>query len=243
MKIYVAVDILGGRVVRLRRGDPSQVTVYSDDPLATALRWEGEGAEALHVVDLDAALSRGSQREVLVRIAQRVKIPVQVGGGLRQEAEVCELLDAGVSRVVLGTLAFRREDVLCRLLGRYDRDRIVVALDTGRERVLIEGWMREAGIAIEQAARHFVTLGVRHFLVTAVERDGTLGGPDLDLVGRLASVPDIHLMASGGIRHVEDIRQLQCLGVSGVVVGRAVYEGHISMAELGGLPSLAGSSG
>lgn len=232
MNIFVAVDILDGRVVRLRRGDPSQVTVYGDDPLATALRWESEGAGALHVVDLDAALSRGSQREMLVRIAQRVKIPVQVGGGLRHEADVCELLDGGVSRVVLGTLAFRHEDALCRLLGRYDRDRIVVALDANREGVLIEGWTNEAGMAIEQAARHFVTLGVRCFLVTAVERDGTLAGPDLDLVERLANVPDIHLIASGGIRHANDIHRLQRIGVKGVVLGRAVYEGQISLAEL-----------
>ncbi|HXF05230.1 MAG TPA: 1-(5-phosphoribosyl)-5-[(5-phosphoribosylamino)methylideneamino]imidazole-4-carboxamide isomerase [Blastocatellia bacterium] len=242
MEIYVAIDILGGRVVRLRQGDPSQMTVYGDDPLAMAVRWAREGAGALHVVDLDAALSRGSQREVVVKIAQKVKIPVQVGGGLRREEDVCELLDRGVSRVVLGTLAFRHEDVLCRLLERYDRDRIVVALDGARERVLIEGWTRETGIAIEHAVRHFAALGVRHFLVTAVDRDGTLAGPDFDLLGRLATVPDIHLIASGGIGHIGDISELQRIGVKGVVVGRAVYEGQIRLAELRAFTSHAGSN-
>jgi phosphoribosylformimino-5-aminoimidazole carboxamide ribotide isomerase len=232
MEIFVAIDIFGGRVVRLLRGDPSRAIVYGDDPVAMALRWESDGAQALHLIDLDAALARGSQRAMIGRIAARVRIPLQVGGGVRSEAHVEELFDLGATQVVLGTLAFGDRAVVARLLERYGPDRIVVALDADHGRVRIEGWTKDVGLTVEEAAQGFLALGARRFLVTAVQRDGTLAGPDLDLFGRLVSLSESHLIASGGIHQVGDILSLERVGAKGVVVGRALYEGRLSVADL-----------
>jgi phosphoribosylformimino-5-aminoimidazole carboxamide ribotide isomerase len=232
MEILAAIDLFKGQVVRLTRGDPSTAHVYSHDPVATAERWQQAGAKGLHVVDLDAALDLGSNLPLVKRIVDSVSIPVQIGGGIRSEDRARELLDAGARRIVAGTLAFRDGQSLARLVGDYGEERIVVALDFANGQVMTEGWRRGTAVTVDEALDRFCQLGVRQFLITAVERDGTLDGPDLKTYTRVAFRPAIKVMASGGIHNLSDLVELKKTGVSGVVVGKALYDGLVTIEDI-----------
>ncbi|HXF74016.1 MAG TPA: 1-(5-phosphoribosyl)-5-[(5-phosphoribosylamino)methylideneamino]imidazole-4-carboxamide isomerase [Actinomycetota bacterium] len=232
MVVIPAIDLRRGRVVRLRRGDPEAETVYGDDPVAVARRFEEAGARRLHVVDLDAALGEGGNREAVAAICRAVHARVQVGGGIRSVGTAKELLAAGAARVVLGTRAvldpaFVREAVAAA------GDRVIVALDVGAGRIRVEGW-REEGPPLEEALAALEAAGAPRFLLTATEADGTLGGPDLELYRRVVARTDRPVIASGGVRDAADVRALAELGVEGVVVGRALYEGTLRLEEVAG---------
>ncbi len=232
MVVIPAIDLRRGRVVRLRRGDPEAETVYADDPVAVARRFEEAGARRLHVVDLDAALGEGGNRGAIAAICRTVHARVQVGGGVRSVETAKELLAAGAARVVLGTRAvldpaFVREAVAAA------GDRVIVALDVGASRVRVAGW-REEGPPLEEALDALEDAGAPRFLVTATEADGTLGGADLELYRRVLARTDRPVLASGGVRDAADVRALAELGVEGVVVGRALYEGTLRLEEVAG---------
>lgn len=230
MIVVPAIDLRGGRVVRLVQGDPGRVTVYGADPVAVARRFQAAGAPLLHVVDLDAALGTGSNAEAVRAVCRAVGIPVQVGGGLRTLESVEEALGAGAARAVLGTAAAADPSFVARCVDRHG-DRIVVAVDVRDGRVVVKGWREEAG-ALEELVPALDAAGAPRYLVTAVAADGRLEGPDLALYGRVRSLTDRPVLASGGVRDAADLRALAALGVEGAVVGRALYEGTLSLAEL-----------
>lgn len=234
MELIPAIDVLAGQVVRLTQGDFDRVTVYSDDPVRTAERWCSEGATRLHLVDLDGARTgRPVQGDLLARIAAAVPVPCQVGGGLRDEAAVATALSLGADRVVLGTAILRDRDLPRRLVADHGSDRIVGAIDVRDGRALGFGWVAgDAGLPIDEALARVADAGITWLAVTAVARDGRQTGPDLGLLERVAAaMPGARIIASAGISRVEHVRALALRGMAGAILGRALYEGTLSLAE------------
>jgi phosphoribosylformimino-5-aminoimidazole carboxamide ribotide isomerase len=227
--VIPAVDIRGGRVVRLVRGRPDSETVYVGDPAEVAARFSEEGATWIHVVDLDAALGEGDNRDALRRVVERAAAFVQVGGGLRSLEAVDRALAAGAARVVLGTEAVLDPAFLGRATTRFG-DRVAAALDTDGTEVRIRGWTEGAGPP-EVALERLAGAGAPRFLVTAIHRDGTRLGPDVDLYRRLIPLTDRPIMASGGVATAGHLRALAATGVEAAIVGRALYEGTLSLSE------------
>ncbi len=229
--VYPAIDLRGGRCVRLVQGDPAREHVFSDDPVATARRWVAEGARALHVVDLDGALGgRAAQTHLLEAIAAAVPVPVQWGGGLRTEADVEAALARGAARVVIGTRALE-EAFLRRVLERWGPERIVAGLDVRGEAVAVEGWQAAAGVSLGEAAARLRAWGAREVVHTQVRRDGMLAGPDLDGVRRVTA-GGLRAVASGGVAAPADVAALAAIpGVAGAIVGRALYAGRLRLAD------------
>jgi phosphoribosylformimino-5-aminoimidazole carboxamide ribotide isomerase len=230
--LYPAIDLLGGRCVRLRQGDYSQADVFDDDPLAVARRWQAAGAEWLHIVDLDGARDgRPVHLQVVARIAEATRLPVQFGGGLRTESDVAAALDLGAKRAILGTVAARDPELLARCLARWG-ERIAVAVDARDGRVAVSGWLETTGESALDLARRMVDMGVRTLVVTSIERDGTLAGSDTTALHTLrAALPGARLIAAGGIATIDDVRALARLGLDGAVLGRALYAGALDLAE------------
>jgi phosphoribosylformimino-5-aminoimidazole carboxamide ribotide isomerase len=229
--VIPAVDLRGGRAVRLFRGDPEAETEYSTDPVEVAQRFESEGARRLHVVDLDAALGAGENHDIVVEICRRVAIPVQLGGGLRSLEAVESALDSGIARAVLGTAAATDPGFVETLVERFD-DRIVVAVDVQDDRVMVRGW-REAGDPIAHLLPLLSRAGVPRFLVTSIRMDGTMDGPDMGLYERvIALAADTPVIASGGIRGADDVWALRDLGIESAVVGKALYVGTLKLSEV-----------
>lgn len=247
MLIVPAIDLKGGKVVRLVRGDFSQELIYSEDPVAMAKKWEEMGAPRLHVVDLDGALT-GIPRhlEVVTRIAQSVKIPVQTGGGIRTLAGIKQYLEAGVAQVILGTKACLDESFVTNAV-RAHGEKVAVAVDVKEGRVAIEGWVRQEWMKPAPLIQRLLNQGVKTILYTDVSRDGTLSGPSIEAlqeilqkVGKKAA-----FFASGGVSSVEDLRklrELEPLGLGGVIVGRALYDGKLDLKEALRVCSHGGSS-
>ncbi len=233
--VFPAIDLRRGRCVRLVRGDPNAETVYGDDPVAAAERWVAEGAEWLHVVNLDGAFGEDSPNPRAVQaIVRAVPVPVQFGGGLRTLADVERALEWGVARVVLGTVAVTNPDLVRQVVERFGPERVVVAVDARDDRVVTHGWQSEAPLDIFTLAEQVKQLGVQRLLYTDVTRDGTLSGPNIARTGELAHRSGLRVIASGGVRSLDDILQVRWLagyGVEGVVVGQALYKGLVSLAE------------
>lgn len=239
--LYPAIDVRNGRVVRLCQGDFARETRYADDPFAVARLYAEAGAAWVHLVDLDAARTGGYRLTVLLsRIKQETSLRVQTGGGIRSEEDVKTLLAIGADRVVIGSLAVREPATVAAWLARYGADRIAVALDTRRDergwwRLPVQGWtLLEAHAERDLATLlvHYAQRGLRHLLCTDIDQDGTLAGPNLDLYERVrALAPHIGLQGSGGIRDLADVQALQRLGCAGAVLGRALLEGRIDLAE------------
>jgi phosphoribosylformimino-5-aminoimidazole carboxamide ribotide isomerase len=222
-----AVDILGGRPVRLLRGEYDRVTRYGDSPLDAALRWKEAGARWLHVVDLDAARSGEAVNAEAVRsVVQESGLRVQVGGGLRTEADVERVLGYGAKRAVLGTAAVEDPELLRALCKRYP-GRIVVALDARHGEVTTRGWLEGSGRGLHEMALQAQEAGAARILFTAIEVDGGLGGPDIAAIQGLVSVVEVPVIASGGVGSVEHLEALERTGAEAVIVGRALYEGTV----------------
>jgi phosphoribosylformimino-5-aminoimidazole carboxamide ribotide isomerase len=234
MILLPAVDIRGGRAVRLRQGDFGSETVYADDPLEAARSFVEAGAELLHVVDLDGAREgRPANLGHLRRIAGELEVPVQFGGGLRSLEAVGDALGAGAGRVVLGTAALKDVDLLDEALRRHG-DRVAVAVDVRGGRVSVAGWTEETEGAPEEVIRGLQERGVEHFVYTNVDRDGTLEGPDPGEVRRVGEAIAGQFVYSGGVGSVEDLGALRELGLAnleGVISGKALYEGRFTVAE------------
>ncbi|MDD4933529.1 MAG: 1-(5-phosphoribosyl)-5-[(5-phosphoribosylamino)methylideneamino] imidazole-4-carboxamide isomerase [Methylacidiphilaceae bacterium] len=233
MKLFAAIDLLGGKVVRLRQGQRDSAILYSDDPVATAIRWEEEGADGLHVVDLEGAFSGASSSLPWVEaIAKRVRIPLQLGGGLRTEEAVEEAIERGASRVILGTRAWDEPEFLPKLAARMGSERIVVALDARDGEVRIAGWAQGTGKKVIDAARYAQANGAGFLLYTDVSVDGMLSGPDLERTRELVETVPLPIFASGGIGKPEDLRALERIPqLYGAVLGRAIYEKTVSLRE------------
>lgn len=232
--LYAAVDLSGGRAVRLRQGERSAIRVVANDPAALAARLADNGAPFLHVVDLDAAFGGTCNDGMIEAIMGAVSCPVQVGGGVRTWARAHALREAGAARVVLGTGAVRDEALLDRLLAAAP-DGVVVAADARAGRVVISGWTEDGGETVPEFARRMKARGVEHLLVTTVERDGTGDGPDHAVLGRALDAFGAGVIASGGIGSVTQVAELAPLaarGLAGVVVGSLLVDGRASIGEL-----------
>jgi phosphoribosylformimino-5-aminoimidazole carboxamide ribotide isomerase len=230
MKIIPAIDLMGGKVVRLYKGDPNQKTVYSDDPVGIAKRWESAGADILHLVDLDATLGIGSNLGVIKKILESVSIPVEVAGGLRDKSlslEVAKLSE----RIVLGTLAFKDRSLLKSLLSELGAEKIVISVDHKDGKIVINGWQKDAGIKLIPAINEFLQMGFTEFLLTNVNRDGTMEGPDLEFLEQACKLPDANIIASGGISNIGDVADVKEKNAFGVILGKALYENKISIEE------------
>jgi len=236
--LYPAIDVRGGRIVRLAQGDYAQETRYGDDPLALAREYAAQGARWLHLVDLDAARSGGYTLATLVgRIAGEAGLQVQTGGGVRSREDVQRILDAGAARVVVGSLAVREADMVAGWIEEFGAERITVALDTRRDRegtwrLPVHGWTETAAGTLQEMARRYAQRGLRHLLCTDISRDGMLTGPNLELYRLLAAeVPGVALQASGGVRELADVLAARELGCAGIVLGRSLLEGRLELPE------------
>jgi len=228
MEIIPAIDLMNGGVVRLIRGDPKAPKTYKHlgDPVAVARRWESEGAGLIHVIDLDAALGRGSNLLLIEKIVRSVDVPVQVGGGIRSSREAQRMLRMGVYRIILGALAFDKIQAVTKLVREFGDERVAVALDHRDGMIMTHGWRVSTSFTVDAAMTRFKRIGVRTFLVTSIARDGTLTGPDYEVLTKVCSHhPDVRVIAAGGVGGLEDLVFLKQMGVYGVVIGRALYEG------------------
>jgi phosphoribosylformimino-5-aminoimidazole carboxamide ribotide isomerase len=231
MELTPAIDLLGGQVVRLARGDYAKVTVYENDPAVAARRFHAAGARRLHVVDLDGA-REGQPRhlDAIRAILDAVPLAVQVGGGIRDAATAERWLDAGASRVVLGTVAVKQPDV-ARALCEAHPGRIIVAIDARAGAVAVEGWTEASTLSPDTLARDADAWGAAALLYTSIERDGMRDGPDTEGTVRLQAVVKANVIASGGIGRVEHVRALREAGIREAVCGRALYTGDVDLDE------------
>ncbi len=234
MKIYPAIDIREGRAVRLFKGDFNQETVVNPDVIGQARLFKEAGIDYIHVVDLDGALEgRATNRDLIAQLKQETNLNIQVGGGIRTLEQIADYLEAGIDRVIIGSMAVKNPSFVEEALAQFGSDRIVVGIDAKGGRVATEGWLETSDVDFVQLALEMEKIGVRLFVYTDVDRDGTLTGPNLahyqELVGKLTSA---QVIASGGIHALSDLEQLKTIGVAGTIVGKAYYSGKISLAEL-----------
>jgi phosphoribosylformimino-5-aminoimidazole carboxamide ribotide isomerase len=232
--LYPAIDIRGGKAVRLLQGDYARETTYDADPVDAAKRWADEGAEFLHVVDLDGAKA-GEPRnlESVRRIAAAVDCPTQVGGGLRDQASVAAVLEASAERVVIGTAALRDPDFLQAMIDAY-AERIVVSVDARDGKVSLSGWTETSDVDVADAVADLSRRGVSRFLCTAIEVDGTMEGPAIGELSRIAAATEAQVIASGGVgdlAHLKALAEMGAPNIEGAIVGRALYERRFSVAE------------
>lgn len=234
MIIYPAIDLKGGKCVRLYKGDMAQNTVYNDDPAAQAHDWARAGFSWLHVVDLDGAISGSTENQQAVRnIIDAVDLPVQLGGGIRTMAQIEHWLNEGISRVILGTIAVRDPELVKRACHEFP-GQIVVGIDARNNMVAVEGWVEETNISATELARHFEDAGVSAIIYTDIDRDGTGEGVNLASTVELAQATSIPIIASGGVGSLEDIRKIKAAadkGITGVIVGKAFYSKAVDPAE------------
>jgi len=231
MTIYPAVDIKDGRCVRLRQGSYSDMTVFGDDPLEMALRWQEAGARFLHVVDLDGARGQGHNNRVLIgSIIKALDIPVQTGGGIRTMADIDEVLSLGAARVILGTSAVRDPGLVEQAVSKYGA-RIAVGIDAKSGLVAIEGWEQTSRFTAVDFAERMEKLGVETIIYTDIARDGMLAGPNLEAMAEMQRSVSMAVIASGGVSSIDDLIRLKQTGVAGAIVGKAIYTGAIDLKE------------
>ncbi len=231
MILYPAIDIRGGRCVRLIEGDFNRETAYDSDPSAAARRWVEAGAEWLHIVDLDGAVEgRPINREAVAQIRASVDVSIQLGGGLRQLTDLENALATGVDRAILGTVALRDPELVISAVSRWG-DRIAVALDARDGRLATDGWLGQTDTRAVEVAQRLAQRRVRHFIYTDIRRDGTLSGPNLEGLSELVEKVDADVIASGGIASLDDIKAAANVGATGAIIGRALYDGRVDLAE------------
>jgi len=234
MNIIPAIDLIDGQCVRLRQGDYAQKTVYHADPLEMAKSFEAVGIQKLHLVDLDGAKAgRVINFKVLERIASGTNLEVDFGGGIKTTPEVEEVFNAGAKQVTIGTLAVKQRDLFLQWLERYGSDRIILGADVKNGLISIHGWQEESDLTLTAFLEDYLSKGIRHVLCTDVSKDGMMAGPAIELYQSiLKTFPDIQLIASGGVRHMEDLEALTQIGCASAVVGKAIYEGSIPLNQL-----------
>lgn len=230
MRIYPAIDIKDGKCVRLLRGSFDDVTVYGDDPAEMAKKWEAQGGEYIHVVDLDGAVKgHGVNAEAIRRICESVSVPVQTGGGIRTMEDIEAKLSCGISRVIIGTKAVSDPEFIKNAVEKYG-SKIAIGIDAKDGKVAIEGWEKTTEYGAVEFAEKMTALGVKTIIYTDIATDGTLAGPNVEAMKEMASSVNADVIASGGIGNIEHIKSLSETGVEGVIVGRALYTGGVDLA-------------
>ena len=229
MKVIPAIDLMDGQVVRLVQGRPENKTVYSNNPLEIAQKWEKQGADMLHIVDLDATLSLGTNLELIKKITKNVSIPVQVAGGLRSESLISAALDFA-NRIVLGTLAFKEKPLTIDLGKKFGHNRLVISADHHDGKIVTNGWTQSSTISLIDAIVDFKKNGFSEFLVTNISTDGMLQGPDLQNLSQACN-QNVNIIASGGISKPYDISDVKKCNAFGVILGKALYDNKITIEE------------
>ena len=229
MQLYPAIDLMSGQAVRLRQGRAEDKTIYSDDPVAVAREWEARGGDWLHVVDLDAAFSgEQSNLEVVRRMASALRIPVQLGGGIRDEAAIERALGAGVSRVVIGTRAAEADDFVARMVGKFGSERIAVGIDARDGFVAVRGWTESTQLAAAELATRAEKAGVGAIIYTDIATDGMLQGPNMQAVASMVAAVRVPVISSGGVSSAKDLCALDRItGLAGAIIGKALFDGLI----------------
>jgi len=236
MLIIPAIDLRDGRCVRLAQGRRDATKIYNADPVKVALSFEDDGAEMLHVVDLDGAFSEPNSRnrKVLQKVIDTIGIPVQFGGGLRTTEDVFEAIDIGVHRVVIGTVAAESPETFAEMLAKFGSEIIVVGIDANRGQAATRGWETEAEIDVLTLARRVAAIGVERIVYTDIQRDGMLTGPNVEQTSLIARETGLRVTASGGVSSIDDLLKLKAVGETGVdsvIVGKALYERRFSLRE------------
>ncbi len=231
MEIIPAIDIRGGRCVRLHQGDYDQETVFADDPAVAALTWYSQGARWLHIVDLDGAVA-GEPRnmEVVAQITKETGLFIELGGGIRQEDVAEKLLRQGVRRILLGTAAIENRELVKKLCQQFG-EAIAVSLDARDSKIAIHGWRKDTVVEVLQLSREMVDVGARRLIYTDIKRDGTLTEPNFDMIAKLLGEVDVPVIAAGGISSLEHLRRIKELGAEGAIIGKALYTGDINLGE------------
>ena len=231
IEIIPAIDLRGGQCVRLYQGNYEQETVFSDDPLEVALKWQSLGAPRLHIVDLDgAAAGEPRNLEIIKEIADAMLIPTQLGGGIRDMAYVESLLKAGVERVILGTAAVENPDLIAEVCRKF-QESVIISVDALEGRVATRGWLKGTGLEAVEFAKSMIRLGARRFIYTDISRDGTLTEPNFSAISEVIDAIKLPVIAAGGISSVNHLRMLKKLGAEGAIVGKALYTGNINLKQ------------
>jgi phosphoribosylformimino-5-aminoimidazole carboxamide ribotide isomerase len=232
MKVIPAIDIMCGSVVRLIRGNPANKIVYSNDAIEMAIKWEAAGADMLHVVDLDATLRTGVNNiEIITKLINDVNIPVEVAGGIRSIDAVNEMFSRNAAKVILGTMAYKEPSSI-RWLARKKAGKIIISIDQYNGRVMIDGWKESSGSGVDDALKLFLGMGIKEFLLTSIDKDGTLAGPDIATLSHACSFPGAKIIASGGISSLEDTIRVRNAGCTSVILGKALYDGKVSVEKV-----------
>jgi len=232
MKVIPAIDIMCGSVVRLIRGNPANKIVYSNDAIEMAIKWEAAGADMLHVVDLDATLRTGVNNiEIITKLIDDVNIPVEVAGGIRSIDAVNEMFSRNAAKVILGTMAYKEPSSI-RWLARKKAGKIIISIDQYNGRVMIDGWKESSGSGVDDALKLFLGMGIKEFLLTSIDKDGTLAGPDIATLSHACSFPGAKIIASGGISSLEDTIRVRNAGCTSVILGKALYDGKVSVEKV-----------
>ncbi|HET7344904.1 MAG TPA: 1-(5-phosphoribosyl)-5-[(5-phosphoribosylamino)methylideneamino]imidazole-4-carboxamide isomerase [Nitrososphaeraceae archaeon] len=232
MKVIPAIDIMCGSVVRLIRGNPANKIVYSNNAIEMAMKWKAAGADMLHVVDLDATLRTGVNNiEIITKLINDVNIPVEVAGGIRSIDAVNEMFGRNAAKVVLGTMAYKEPSSI-RWLARKKADKIIISIDQYNDRAMIDGWKESSEFRVDDALKLFLGMGIKEFLLTSIDKDGTLAGPDIATLSHACSFPDAKIIASGGISSLEDTIRVRNAGCTSVILGKALYDGKVSVEKV-----------
>jgi phosphoribosylformimino-5-aminoimidazole carboxamide ribotide isomerase len=232
MKVLAAIDIMNGDVVRLTKGDQSTKKVYSNDPVQVAKKWAKDGADMLHIVDLDAAFgNESSNLSIISEILRSVNIPIQIGGGIRNTEIFEKIVKMGFSKIVVGTMAYRNVNELYLLTKNYG-DKIVISLDEINGKVMIEGWKSSSDYKVEDAINKFNKLGISNFLLTSIIKDGTLSGPDIVTLNSINTDRKSKIIASGGISSLVDVLRVRSIGCDSVILGKALYEQRLDIKKV-----------
>ncbi len=232
MKVLAAIDIMNGEVVRLTKGDQSTKKVYSKDPVQVAKKWEKDGADMLHIIDLDAALGNEfNNLSTISEILDSINIPIQIGGGIRHIENFEKIVNMGFSKIVIGTMAYRNMDEI-RVLSKNYSDKIVISLDEINGNIMIDGWRSSSNYKIEDAINKFNKLGIKIFLLTSIIKDGTLSGPDIVTLNSINTDRTSKIIASGGISSLIDVLKVRSIGCDGVILGKALYEDRLDIKKV-----------
>jgi len=232
MKVLAAIDIMNGEVVRLTKGDQATKKVYSKDPVKIAKKWEKDGADMLHIVDLDAAFgSTSNNLSIISEILKAVNIKVQIGGGIRDTDTFERIAKMGFSRIVVGTMAYRNTNEL-RLLCKNYSDKIVISLDEMNGKVMIDGWQSSSDSTVDNAIIKFNKFGISNFLLTSIIKDGTLSGPDIVTLNSINTDRKSKIIASGGISNLLDVLRVRSIGCDSVILGKALYEERLEIKKV-----------
>lgn len=232
MQIIPAIDIKNGKSVRLFQGDYDKETIYEDSPINMALKWKNQGAKMIHIVDLDGAkMGKPKNIKIIKQIVEEVKIPIQVGGGIRTFTSMYRYIEAGIERIVISTLALENKKILEKFISSFDK-KIVVSLDMKNNKLMKKGWLQESGLKLIPTIKQLESLGVKTIIYTDVVKDGTLTEPNYKDIKLIRKSTKTTLIVAGGISSIDQIKKLQRMKVDGAIIGKALYEGKIDLKEV-----------